>query len=366
MKIKLEYIWLDGYNPEPNLRSKTKVMEWDPAKEPKYSTLRENGCPATKELPIWSYDGSSTKQAEGNKSDCLLKPCRVIPDPQRKQSFLVMCEVLNPDGTPHETNTRSKIPNDDVDKGVFVNAKDFTNKKEELWFGFEQEYTLIKDGKPLGFPKDGYPEPQGRYYCAVGTRNVTGREIAEQHLDVCLSAGLNVTGINAEVLLGQWEYQLLGKGNKKGADDLWLSRYLLHRICEQYDVHVEFHPKPVSGDWNGSGLHVNFSNKRMREVGGKDYFSAVCELLGDMHDKFIENYGSSNELRLTGKHETQSIHKFSYGISDRGASIRIPVGTVNNEWKGYLEDRRPSSNADPYKITKLLSEVLFSFDSVGV
>jgi len=256
MKVKLEYIWLDGYHPEQNLRSKTKVMEWDPVKEPKYTTFRENGCPTVKELPMWSYDGSSTKQAEGNYSDCLLKPCRVISDPQRKKSFLVMCEVLNPDGTPHETNTRSKIPNNDVSKGVIVNEKDFTNKKDEMWFGFEQEYTLVKDGKPLGFPKDGYPEPQGRYYCAVGTRNVTGREIAEQHLDVCLSAGLNLTGINAEVLLGQWEYQLLGKGNKKAGDDLWLSRYLLHRICEQYGVHVEFHPKPVMGDWNGSGLHV--------------------------------------------------------------------------------------------------------------
>lgn len=352
MKIKLEYIWLDGYKPEPNLRSKTKVIEWSSINNPKYDALRENGCPAVEELPVWSYDGSSTKQADGNKSDCLLKPCRVIPDPQRKQSFLVMCEVLNPDGKPHISNTRHNIFSE--------------TESDELWFGFEQEYTLVKDGKPLGFPKDGYPEPQGKYYCAVGSRNVTGREIAEQHLDVCLSAGLNITGINAEVLLGQWEYQLLGKGNKKGADDLWLSRYLLHRICEQYNVQVEFHPKPVHGDWNGSGLHVNFSNKRMREYGGEEFFIDICETLEKLHKKFIDNYGSSNELRLTGMHETQSIEKFSYGISDRGSSIRIPVGTVNNNWKGYLEDRRPSSNADPYKITKLLSEVLFSFDSVGV
>lgn len=352
MKIKLEYIWLDGYKPEPNLRSKTKVIEWSSINNPKYDALRENGCPAVEELPVWSYDGSSTKQADGNKSDCLLKPCRVIPDPQRKQSFLVMCEVLNPDGKPHISNTRHNISSE--------------TESDELWFGFEQEYTLVRDGKPLGFPKDGYPEPQGKYYCAVGSRNVTGREIAEQHLDVCLSAGLNITGINAEVLLGQWEYQLLGKGNKKGADDLWLSRYLLHRICEQYNVQVEFHPKPVHGDWNGSGLHVNFSNKRMREYGGEEFFIDICETLEKLHKKFIDNYGSSNELRLTGMHETQSIEKFSYGISDRGSSIRIPVGTVNNNWKGYLEDRRPSSNADPYKITKLLSEVLFSFDSVGV
>lgn len=337
MKIKLEYIWLDGYTPEPNLRSKTKIIEHSSALN----------IPSIEELPVWSYDGSSTKQADGSKSDCLLKPCRIIFDPQRKNSYLVMCEVLNADGSAHKSNTRSMISKE--------------TKSDELWFGFEQEYTLIKEGKPLGFPKDGYPEPQGKYYCAVGTRNVTGREIAEQHLDVCLAAGLNITGINAEVLLGQWEYQLLGKGNKQGADDLWLSRYLLHRICEQYDVQVEFHPKPVTGDWNGSGLHVNFSNKRMREEGGERYFIDICEALGMQHDMFIKNYGSSNELRLTGDHETQSIDKFSYGVSDRGSSIRIPIGTVKNDWKGYLEDRRPSSNADPYKITKLLSDVLLNF-----
>jgi len=358
MKVKLEYIWLDGYKPEPNLRSKTKVWDYLPEENPKYMVSRENGCPSPDELPIWSYDGSSTKQAEGNKSDCLLKPVRVIRDPQRKSAYLVMCEVLNPDGTPHPTNTRSLIKDNVKDKGVFVNAKDFTSTSDEMWFGFEQEYTLVKDGKPLGFPKDGYPEPQGKYYCSVGSRNVNGRDIAEQHLDVCLSAGLQITGINAEVLLGQWEYQLLGIGAKKGADDLWLSRYLLHRICEQYSVHVEFHPKPVKGDWNGSGLHTNFSNKRMREEGGKEYITSICEGLESRHSEFIENYGSYNNERLTGDHETQAIDKFSVGESDRGASIRIPVGLVNDGWKGYLEDRRPASNADPYKITRLLSEVL--------
>ena len=348
MLIKLEYIWLDGYQPESNLRSKTKIWNWDPKQNPKYNTLRENG-PCPEELPIWSFDGSSTQQAEGNYSDCILKPVRVVVDPKRTQAFLVMCEVLNADGTPHVSNHRSNV----------VEYKDY-------WFGFEQEYTLIKNGKPLGFPKDGNPDPQGLYYCSVGTRNVNGREIAEEHLDVCLSAGLHVTGINAEVLLGQWEYQILGKGTKVAGDDLWLSRYFLQRICEKYGVHVEFHPKPVVGDWNGSGLHTNFSNTEMREKGGEELFKGICEKLRSRHVEFIKNYGSSNELRLTGEYETADINEFSYGISDRGSSIRIPVGVVNNNWRGYLEDRRPASNADPYKITKLISETVNTFNKIEI
>jgi glutamine synthetase len=260
-----------------------------------------------------------------------------------------MCEVLNPDNTAHETNTRNRVTEDSSD----------------VWFGFEQEYTLIgENGRPLGFPSHGHPEPQGKYYCGIGNRNVVGREIAEEHLNICLEAGLEITGINAEVMIGQWEYQLLGKGAKRASDDLWLSRYLLNRVCEEHNVHVEYHPKPVKGDWNGSGLHTNFSNRKMREEGGKGYVMNICNLLEERHSEFILNYGSSNEERLTGDHETQHISKFSVGESDRGASIRIPVGLVNDNWKGYLEDRRPASNADPYKITKLLTEVLVDVEEL--
>lgn len=326
---KLEYIWLDGYTPEANLRSKTKII-----------TEEFNGT--LEECPMWSFDGSSTKQAQGDRSDCLLNPVHIIMDYERSrqghiESYLVMCEVLNADETPHESNTRHKIKDE----------KDF-------WFGFEQEYTLLKNGRPLGFPENGYPNPQGMYYCSVGTDNVEARDIVEEHMDICLKSGLNITGINAEVMLGQWEYQLLGKGTLKAADELWLSRFLLFRTCEKYGIKVEFHPKPIKGDWNGSGLHVNFSNKYLREVGGEDYVNLICEQLGKTHKEHIEVYGSSNSERLTGLHETQHIDQFSYGVSDRGASIRIPVSLVNNGWRGYLEDRRPASNADPYRIVERL------------
>jgi glutamine synthetase len=294
------------------------------------------------DCPMWGFDGSSTQQAEGHFSDCLLKPVRLYPNPMNKgmlDSYLVLCEVLNPDGTPHETNTRHLIG----------------EEEEGLWFGFEQEYTIMKDGKPLGFPTNGYPEPQGKYYCGVGNGQVHGREFVEQHMENCIMAGIEITGTNAEVMLGQWEYQVFGMGKLKSADDLWVSRYMLNQMSEDYGFKIEFHPKPVTGDWNGSGLHCNFSNDRMRTEGGKKYFDAIFKTFEGRHLEHIKCYGSSNEMRLTGLHETQSIDKFSWGVSDRGASIRVPLST-SEDWKGYVEDRRPASNADPYRITYIIAQ----------
>lgn len=318
--FKFEYIWLDGYKPDANLRSKTKVLQMDSF----------DGAVAG--LPIWSFDGSSTQQAEGHSSDCLLKPVRVYPDTQRKNAYLVVCEVLNADETPHSTNTRATFEDD-----------------EDFWFGFEQEYVIMENGLPLGFPEEGYPAPQGPYYCSVGDGNAAGRGIVEEHMDLCLDAGLGITGINAEVMLGQWEYQCFGKGAKKACDDLILSRYLLYRVAEDYGVKIELHPKPVKGDWNGSGMHTNFSNSAMRDKGGKELMEGIMERFAATHEEHIAVYGAYNDQRLTGLHETQSINKFSYGVSDRGASIRVPVSTAEN-WIGYLEDRRPASNADPYLV----------------
>ncbi len=323
MKSKLEYIWLDGYKPTQGLRSKTMV--------------RNDFSGKLEDCPMWSFDGSSTKQAEGGSSDCLLKPVFIVPDPDRDNGYLVMTEVLNADGTPHESNGRATIDDDD----------------DDFWFGFEQEYFLWdpETNLPPGFPYAGFPRPQGPYYCSVGASNAYGRTVIDEHLDHCLAAGLNVEGINAEVAAGQWEFQVFAKSAARAGDETWLARYMLERTAEKYGLAIEWHPKPLGDtDWNGSGMHANFSNGAMRESGKEETFTKICEQFGKNIERHISVYGAYNEMRLTGKHETQSINQFSYGVSDRGASIRIPVGTVEDGWKGRLEDRRPASNADPYKV----------------
>ncbi|MET0000698.1 MAG: glutamine synthetase beta-grasp domain-containing protein, partial [Candidatus Thiodiazotropha lotti] len=253
MKSKLEYIWLDGYKPTQSLRSKTMV--------------RSDFSGKLEDCPMWSFDGSSTEQAEGSASDCLLKPVAVIPDPARKNSYLVMTEVLNADGTPHPSNGRATIEDDD----------------DDFWFGFEQEYFLWDPvtNLPPGFPAGGYPPPQGPYYCSVGARNAYNRELIEEHLDMCLEAGLNVEGINAEVAAGQWEFQIFAKSAKTAGDEIWLARYLLERTAEKFDLAVDWHPKPLGDtDWNGSGMHANFSNGPMRESGDEEIFTKICDEFG--------------------------------------------------------------------------------------
>ena len=329
-QYKFEYLWLDGYKPTATLRSKTKIMEFQSYK---YDEILDDKLEL---IPEWNFDGSSTEQAEGDYSEILLKPVRIYPDPGRKNAFLVVSECFNPDGIPHESNTRNTL-----------------NESEEAdyWWGFEQEYVLMDSVRPVGFPVDGFPKPQGPYYCSVGSEHNVGRDLAEEHLDMCLEAGIGITGINAEVMLGQWEFQCFGKG-LKAADDLIVARYLLYRLTEKYNVRLELHPKPVEGDWNGSGMHTNFSWKYLREVGGQDYVEKILKLFKKYHKIHLAEYGAYNILRLTGKHETASFEEFIYGVGDRGASIRIPVTVAQNDYKGYLEDRRVSSNADPYKVMK--------------
>ena len=330
-KSKLEYLWLDGYKPTQSLRGKTKIVE-------DFSGKLED-------CPMWSFDGSSTRQAEGGSSDCLLKPVAIYPDSVRRNGFIVMTEVLNADGSPHESNGRATIDDDDND----------------FWFGFEQEYFLWdpETNLPLGFPKD--QTPQGQFYCSVGGKNTFGREVMDRHLDICLDAGINVEGTNAEVAAGQWEFQTFAKGAKKAGDEMWVARYLLERLAEEYGLGIEYHPKPLGPtDWNGSGMHANFSNTLLRTCGSKETYEAVCEAFRPVVKEHIDVYGAHNEQRLTGQHETQSIHEFSYGVSDRGASIRIPIMTVEKGWKGWLEDRRPASNADPYKVAAIIVKTVKS------
>lgn len=332
-KVIAEYIWLDGRKPTAGLRSKAKVIT--------------GSVKGLSDIPEWGFDGSSTEQAEGKSSDCALVPVAYCRDPIRGgKNVLVMCEVMNADGSVHPSNTRARL-------------RELAEKHSEAepWFGIEQEYTLLVGDRPAGWPKKGFPGPQGPYYCAAGAGNVAARVLVERHLEACLRAGLEVCGINAEVLLGQWEYQVGPLGTLEVGDQLWLARWLLERLGEDLGIRVSLDPKPVKGDWNGTGAHTNFSTKAMRAKDGIKAIEAACKKLGKRHKAHIAVYGAGNEQRLTGLHETCDINTFRYGVSDRGASVRIPLATAKNG-RGYLEDRRPAANMDPYLVCAALLETI--------
>lgn len=328
-----EYVWIDGYSPTSGLRSKAKVIA-GPVK-------------SLADIPEWGFDGSSTRQAEGKSSDCALVPVAYVKDPIRGgKNILVMCEVMNADGSVHPSNTRARL-----------RELAATHAAQKPLFGIEQEYTLYVGDRPAGWPKRGYPAPQGDYYCAVGAEKVAARALVERHLDACLKAGIAICGVNAEVLLGQWEYQIGPVGALEVSDHLWLARWLLERLGEDMGISVNLEPKPVKGDWNGTGAHTNFSTKKMRAAGGLKEIERACEKLRARHEAHIAVYGADNDKRLTGHHETCSIREFRHGVSDRGASVRIPLGTAK-AGRGYLEDRRPAANMDPYRVCAALLETI--------
>jgi len=329
-KVLAEYVWLGGAYTTGgfDMRNKTKTLFKKVTK--------------VEELPVWNYDGSSTGQAPGEDSEVILKPVRIYSDPFRGgDNIIVMCECLTPKMEPIPTNTRR-------------GAEAMFNKKldEVPWFGIEQEYTLFEKDRhtPLGWPVGGFPREQGPYYCSAGTDVCYGRDIMEAHYEACLFAGVEIAGINGEVMPGQWEYQIGPCVGIQSGDDMWMSRYLMIRVCEKQGVNVSFDPKPIPGDWNGAGCHTNYSTKVMREAGGYGQIIAAIEKLGKKHDEHIKVYGEGNERRLTGAHETAPITKFSYGVANRGASVRIPR-TAEADGCGYFEDRRPASNMDPYVVT---------------
>ncbi|XP_010066985.1 glutamine synthetase cytosolic isozyme isoform X2 [Eucalyptus grandis] len=314
-KIIAEYIWIGGSGID--MRSKARTLRGpvtDPAK-----------------LPKWNYDGSSTDQAPGHDSEVILYPQAVFRDPFRRGSnILVMCDAYTPAGEPIPTNKR------------FNAAKVFSDPHvvaEEPWYGIEQEYTLLqKDVQwPIGWPVGGFPGPQGPYYCGVGADKAFGRDIVDAHYKACLYAGINISGINGEVMPGQWEFQVGPAVGISAADQVWVARYILE------------------GDWNGAGAHTNYSTKSMREHGGLNVIKKAIEKLGLRHKHHIAAYGEGNERRLTGRHETADINTFSWGVANRGASIRVGRDT-EKDGKGYFEDRRPASNMDPYVVTSMIAE----------
>ena len=347
-----EYIWLDGTKPTQELRSKSRILQLS------------SDNPDITEFPDWGFDGSSTYQSPGHHSDLVLKPVRVVPDPIRgNNNFLVLCEVFDSDNIPHVTNTRANLRN----------VLEAGGAAHDPWFGFEQEYVLFSGKTPLGWPEQGYPAPQGPFYCGVGAGKVFGREIIEQHMAYCLDAGLLMYGINAEVMPAQWEYQVGYRGFDGDivdaltvCDHQWLARWLLCRTAEDYDVTISFDNKPVKGDWNGSGCHTNFSTKGMRAKGkGMALIKKAAELLAQNHDEHIKVYGHGLAERLTGHHETCSISEFRCGVSDRGASIRIPLH-VSKQGYGYLEDRRPGANSDPYLVAARLIDTICNTDADNI
>ncbi|KAI1848032.1 hypothetical protein JX265_002036 [Neoarthrinium moseri] len=337
--IMAEYIWIDA---EGNVRSKSRTL-----------ALKKEGY-QPQDLPVWNFDGSSTGQAPGDNSvdfeDVYLRPVAVFPDPFRlHDNILVLTECWMSDGTPNKFNYRHEC-------AKIMEA----HKDKKPWFGLEQEYTLLDlNDRPFGWPQAGFPAPQGPYYCGVGAGKVVQRDIVEAHYKACLYAGVKISGTNAEVMPAQWEYQVGPCEGIEMGDHLWLARFLLSRVAEEFGAKVSVDPKPMPGDWNGAGLHSNFSSEEMRVEGGMKHIEAAIKKLEGRHLEHIAVYGEGNEKRLTGRHETGSIDKFTYGVADRGSSIRIPRESAAKGY-GYFEDRRPASNADPYRVTLALMETIFA------
>lgn len=321
-KTILEYIWIGGKN---EIRSKTRVVN---------SFLRSD----LRYMLDWNYDGSSTWQADSNgDTEIILKPCAIFKDPFRAIEdtlcYLVLCDTYKSNGMPTETNHR------------YHAAKFFENTEEEPWFGLEQEFFIRMLGEQIVYR---YSEYEGYFYCGTPRDNFE-RKIMERHLNMCIEAGIRISGINAEVARGQWEFQIGPCEGIEAGDHLIVARYILERVAEQAKYYIDYQPKPVS-NVNGSGCHINFSTFGTRSENGIEIIHKYIDRLAEMHSEHIKVYGENNHLRLTGKHETSSIDKFTWGIGTRNTSIRIP-NQVSREKCGYFEDRRPAANIDPYQAT---------------
>ncbi|XP_078498150.1 glutamine synthetase-like [Lissotriton helveticus] len=331
-QVLVTYVWIDETG--ESVRCKTKTVD----NEPK----------CIEEVSEWTFEGLCARPAEPCMSDMYLIPVQMFRDPFcLDPNKLVMCEVLKYNRKPADTNLRHTC------KTVMEKVKDF-----HPWFGMEQEYTLLGiTGHPFKWPENGFPGPLGPHYCGVGADKVYGRDIVVSHYKACLYAGVKICGTNAEAMPSQWEFQV---GPCEGiliGDHLWMARYILHRVCEDFEVVATLDPKPVAVNCLSAGCHTNYSTEAMRKTGGLKYIEEAIEKLSKRHEYHICKYdphgGMDNSRRLTGENCTSRIHEFSSGVSRWGTSIRIPHH-VGQEGFGYFEDRRPSANCDPYAVTEVL------------
>lgn len=365
--IFAEYVWVDAFG---GLRSKNRVINVTNSELP-YNNASEATADKRdaflKFIGKWNFDGSSTGQAPTIKSEIILHPVRCFKDPFVKKehqfiqsgtvvNLLVMCDAYTTDGYPCSTNSRHNA------KQIFDQALHKTP-----WFGLEQEFFIIdfKNGRPLGFPEPpAVARPQGPYYCSIGGENAFGRSLVVDAYRKCFEAGVTVSGMNGEVAPGQWEIQVGPVTGISTGDEVWMLRYILGRVSEEWSerhnrsIKIDFGSKPVvdrDDSWNGSGMHVNFSTEAMREEGGYTVIEQAIEKLRLKHKEHLDAYGDDNHLRLTGKNETSDPTVFTVSVGGRGTSIRIPT-IVGEEQKGYFEDRRPSSSCDPYLVTGKIFE----------
>jgi glutamine synthetase len=337
--VVVEHIWISGANTHHDIRSKFRTFHVPAGTQ---FTIAN--------IPEWNFDGSSTGQAiKSPDTEILIRPVALYPHPfiDDVEAYVALCECFLPSGVPTPDNTRH------------VAAKVFLHKEAEgmdPWFGMEQEHILMKGDRPLGWPESGEPKPQGPYYCSNGPSVAIGRKYVMEHYKKCLKMGLKISGVNAEVFPAQWEFQVGPCHGLEMGDQLTVARWCFLRVLEEEQdptLDINFDVKPKKGDWNGSGLHTNFSTAATRKDGGLDVMLSMMANLSKTVHKDVVFYSQSNNERLTGKHETSSLDAFSYGYGTRGTSIRIP-NQVKHEKKGYFEDRRPGADADPYLVSARL------------
>lgn len=360
--VAAEYIWVSGADTHHDIRSKVRTLSADKYKDVTYEDLTKHDDFALNEkiaklFPLWSFDGSSTGQAlcckgKGENTEIYIQPKRVWPHPfpmkhngKEIRTFVVLCECYLPNLPLVETEDNTRV----IAKEVFD-----MNLESTPWFALEQEYVIVDPAtnRPYKWPANGYPAPQGPYYCSNGTA-AWGREIADEHYSACLSIGVRLSGLNAEVMPAQWEYQVGPCTGIEAGDHAIVARWLLVRIANLHNLDISFHAKPAFGDWNGSGMHTNYSTEAMRKEGGMAEINAAIARMAPNHQRDVLVYGEDNHLRLSGKHETSDMKTFSFGVGMRHVSVRIPVSAAD-EGCGYFEDRRPSASADPYLVTAIL------------